>query len=43
LIGGVIRGSKGMMVNDDFMLESGDKVFVFSLPENHKRVNTFFK
>lgn len=43
LIGGVIRGSKGMMVNNDFMLESGDKVFVFSLPENHKRVNTFFK
>jgi len=43
VIGGVVRGNKGMMVNDEFAFEVDDKVFVFSLPENHKKVNTFFK
>lgn len=43
IIGGVIRGSVGLMVYNDFMFEADDKVFIFSLPENHKKVNTFFK
>jgi trk system potassium uptake protein TrkA len=43
LVGGVIRGDKGILPNGDFQLEVNDKVIVFALPEAIGKVEQLFR
>jgi len=43
IISGVIRKEKGHITLGNFQLQADDKVFVFSLPQSSKKVNSFFK
>ncbi|MCB0602600.1 MAG: Trk system potassium transporter TrkA [Saprospiraceae bacterium] len=42
LVGGVIRGEESMLVNEEFQLQIGDKVIIFTLPEAIGKVEKLF-
>lgn len=43
VIAGVVRNEEGIIPKDDFMLQKGDKVIVFALPEAVNKVEDIFK
>lgn len=42
LVGGIIREGEGKIPFGDFKLKGNDKVYIFSQPENSKRISAFF-
>ncbi len=43
IVAGVIRGEKSMIPGGDFILQKGDKVVIFALPEAIRKVEETFK
>lgn len=42
IIGGIVRGDESYIAVGDFLIEAGDKVVVFALPESIHKVDDFF-
>ncbi|MCB0655977.1 MAG: Trk system potassium transporter TrkA [Saprospiraceae bacterium] len=42
MVGGVIRGEESMLVDEEFQLQIGDKVIIFTLPEAIGKVEKLF-
>lgn len=42
MVGGVIRGEESMLVDEEFQLQIGDKVIIFTLPEAIAKVEKLF-
>jgi trk system potassium uptake protein TrkA len=42
IIGGIVRGNESYIAVGDFLVEAGDKVVVFTLPESIHKVDDFF-